>query len=56
MHIATKEACIDVLRFLFQMGANKNALVSVCMYLCICYCSVVVVVIDFVYVWVCVHM
>ncbi|XP_065901847.1 NF-kappa-B inhibitor epsilon-like isoform X2 [Dysidea avara] len=26
VHIATKEACIDVLRFLFQMGANKNAL------------------------------
>ena len=28
MHVATKEASIDVLKFLFQMGANKNAAVS----------------------------
>ena len=27
-HVATKEASIDVLKFLFQMGANKNAPVS----------------------------
>ena len=28
MHLATREASIDVLKFLFQMGANKNAMVS----------------------------
>ena len=29
IHVATKEASIDVLKFFFQMGANKNAPVSV---------------------------
>ena len=27
MHVATKEANIDVLKFLFQVGANKNVMV-----------------------------
>ena len=25
MHVATKEASIEVLKYLFQIGANKNA-------------------------------
>ena len=28
VHVAAKEASIDVLKFLFQNGANKNAQVS----------------------------
>lgn len=31
VHVATREASIDILKFLFQMGSNKNAQVrSVC--------------------------
>ena len=36
VHVATREASIDILKFLFQMGSNKNAQVrSVCVWLCI---------------------
>ncbi len=28
VHLATKEGSVDVLKFLFQMGANKNCAVS----------------------------
>jgi len=30
IHVATKEGSIDVLKFFFQMGANKNTAVSLC--------------------------
>ena len=36
VHLATRESSIDVLKFLFQMGANKNAMVSPSLGLCVC--------------------
>ena len=43
VHVATREGCIEVLKFLFQMRANKNAPVSVLhqwLYKCVCVCVV----------------
>ena len=37
VHVATREASIDILKFLFQMGSNKNAQVCVCVCVCPAY-------------------
>ena len=40
VHIAAREAFVDVLRFLFEMGADKNSPVCLCVCACVSLCDI----------------